>query len=723
MLHIRNLLTTAAVAAIAISLAACGGGGGGGTLPSTGGGGGTAPITPTQGNAKAQMVINIPAKSSSIAKNPKYISASTQSITVSLVSGSTTTLLAEADLTPSSPGCTGVAGGGTQCTISLVAAAGQQTFKLVTYDQTGGKGNVLSSGEVVATLVAGQNTSVPLVLDGTAVNVSLVLTPSELPVGTPASTGIVVQALDADGNLIVGPGAFTNPITLTVTGDSYNTLALSTSTVTSPGQVVTLNYNGGTNVGSTITPSGSGITGTPATFAGSGALVNIFQAGPNNNYDYYFYPYAVAALPNGQAALIVSGANGTLCCPTPSINAIAIASASASALTNVYFGNVTDPYAASPAPTSTPSDGSMTYVPGMSANVSLYGPNNGSNDGNHILAAGPTGMVYYTTSFTTSNDATNYSGNSESSGGIGVLSAGAAVEYNALGHPYALNVDSSGNLWFLEKTGTCNSAPLLANTYAIGELTSTGTMKTPVPLSNNVCYPADMSVSPSGADLYVVDPCNDAVYSFGTAALTGTPLFTVETDLSYDPETVATGADGTTAWFSDCTPGTDTTYSGWVPGTATFATANLEEKAFPINLYDAYSEAAGDQSFWLGGSINGETNCCGNIDEFGQAMIGRLSGLGAGSPVASVYELPNIIELPCPCNAPVGQWLASASTGGGYAWFADPCFGNIDVLQYGAPSQGAIAYTLRRGASAATRRNPAHPLTSRRAARVAHRRH
>ena len=82
MTHFRTPLVVAAL----LVLSACGGGGGSAALPSTGG------SQATQNTAPANMVITIPPLSQQNKHfRPNYISAATQSMTVGLVSGGSTT--------------------------------------------------------------------------------------------------------------------------------------------------------------------------------------------------------------------------------------------------------------------------------------------------------------------------------------------------------------------------------------------------------------------------------------------------------------------------------------------------------------------------------------------------------------------------------------------------------------------------------------------------------
>ncbi len=353
MVHFRTPLALAALAAL---LTACGGGGGGSSpIPSTGGGG-AAPTQPAQKTGPANMVIYIPPPSKQNTHHrPNYISPGTQSMTVGLVSGSTTTPLATINLTTGSPNCTVPTGGGLQCTTTVQAPFGTDTFAVSTYSATNAGGSVLSTGQVQTTLTLGANEpTVQLDLDGVPATVALVLGTATLPVGNPGSTSVTVQAYDASNNLIIGPGQFASPFTLSISGDTYNTLSLNyggppgspaQTSITSPGQVVKLNYTGGTNVGSTISAIGSGfVQPTPLpTFNATGAVLNLFQY---YNSNYYFEPLGVAALPNGTAAVFLEEDDPEY----------AIGIASPTGMQYVVTGDTTDPY--------NPGTGEVTFTGG-----------------------------------------------------------------------------------------------------------------------------------------------------------------------------------------------------------------------------------------------------------------------------------------------------------------------------------------------------------------------
>ena len=252
--------------AAALSLAACGGGGGAANVPAA------APvssITTAPAGPTTQVSFRINGGSvapSSAARTPKFISPATQSATISLVAQGQTTLLAAVNVTPGSPNCIGGASD-LVCTVTVGAPIGTDTFVIGTFDGPNGTGNQLSTGTTIATIALNATNTVALVLNGVVAAVRVVLDPSSAPVGTPTAVAVTVVAYDAatPPDVIVGPGNYSSPITLT-NSDTSNVTQLSTTQVLGPGTTVTLKYTGASSTGATITSSFGGIPGTPATF-------------------------------------------------------------------------------------------------------------------------------------------------------------------------------------------------------------------------------------------------------------------------------------------------------------------------------------------------------------------------------------------------------------------------------------------------------------------------
>lgn len=204
---------------LAFSLVSCGGGASSrSVLPGT-------PQGATTGT-NAQFVIKVPPKTSSgTGRGPAYVSPSTQSVSMQVDSGTPIVT----NLTPGSPDCNVPAPlSPLVCTLPLVVTAGTHTFTFTTYDGLAGAGNVLSTNTAPFTVVANQTNVVTLTLAG--VPASLLVEPGsgDAQIVGSGSAGfqftgevphtIVVLPQDADGNLILGPGAPT--ISASVTGAS-----------------------------------------------------------------------------------------------------------------------------------------------------------------------------------------------------------------------------------------------------------------------------------------------------------------------------------------------------------------------------------------------------------------------------------------------------------------------------------------------------------------------
>ena len=222
-----NTLRITAVAALA-ALAACSGGSGGLLTP----GGPNAGQSAPESGSRATLTIVVPHASGTAAsarRAPRYVSPSTASLQVAVNGGAATTY----GLTPSSPGC-GVQAGNVTCTFSIAAPAGSDTLALTLAD---GVGNVLSRNVVTATVVAGVATPVSVTLAGVPKSIAIVPGAGAAVDGTSPSyraaglfpQPIEIEALDADGNVIIGPGAPTITDVSVTSGAPYATVASANS--------------------------------------------------------------------------------------------------------------------------------------------------------------------------------------------------------------------------------------------------------------------------------------------------------------------------------------------------------------------------------------------------------------------------------------------------------------------------------------------------------------
>jgi hypothetical protein len=206
--------------AAALLLSACGDGGSspGASVP-----GGSATISPS--SVAVTIRIDAPTTTGQATRRrPKYLSPATQSITISVNGASPVAQ----NLTPSGGDCSTPSFGATPvCTLVAMAPLGNDTFTFVTYDGTGGTGNALSQNTVAQTIVSGQTNTVSITLEGVPTGVVAYPYPGQTNVTATASgytllgttpANFLVVATDADGNVIVGPGA----PALSVTSSSAN---------------------------------------------------------------------------------------------------------------------------------------------------------------------------------------------------------------------------------------------------------------------------------------------------------------------------------------------------------------------------------------------------------------------------------------------------------------------------------------------------------------------
>ena len=215
------------------ALTACGGGAR--AVPS-------APAAPTGTGASsaergtASFVIAVPSRTAaaSARRRPAYISPATQSIKIALTGPTATTQTA--NLTPTSTGCTSTLAT-TQCTLSLALTPGSYTGTISTYDGANATGTMLSGNQNVAfTIATGQANTISLTLDGIPHQVLITAQSAgakptggaSFAVSGIAPASLLATALDADGNIIVGPGAPT--FTVTQTGGSSYTIGNPTTT-------------------------------------------------------------------------------------------------------------------------------------------------------------------------------------------------------------------------------------------------------------------------------------------------------------------------------------------------------------------------------------------------------------------------------------------------------------------------------------------------------------
>ena len=220
------------------------------------------------------------------------------------VNGATATSV---NLTPASPNCVTPTGGTLTCSGTISAPAGSDTFLVTLYSGTASTGSVLATKTLVQTVTANTTNAVALVLNGVVSRISMTLGTTTVPAGVATSLPLDVNAYDAQGNIIVGPGNYAdasgNPLTLNVAATqtaptvqspyTAGAATLSASAITNPALPVTVAYDGNALLSTQFTTTVSG----GAAIAPAGATLNVTPA---------IYEYA-ASVPNSGPYSIAVG--------------------------------------------------------------------------------------------------------------------------------------------------------------------------------------------------------------------------------------------------------------------------------------------------------------------------------------------------------------------------------------------------------------------------------
>ncbi|MBV8149817.1 MAG: hypothetical protein JO092_12045 [Candidatus Eremiobacteraeota bacterium] len=218
-MSVRSAIASAAV----ITLVSCAGGGS--VVPSQHEASVAAPLV----KRALPVTIRIKVPRRKHRHRAQFISPATASMTLKIARGSKMVINKTIAVTPGSPGCS-TAPSGTICVSSVLLAPGSYAATILTYDGPNGTGNLLSTAQGVAfTVAAGRNNTIPLTLSG--VPASIAVLPADIMSTLDPGSGIDVagqgvhrlfaQALDADGNVIVGAGAPTFSVTNTGSYTGY----------------------------------------------------------------------------------------------------------------------------------------------------------------------------------------------------------------------------------------------------------------------------------------------------------------------------------------------------------------------------------------------------------------------------------------------------------------------------------------------------------------------
>lgn len=231
---------------LAVLPAACGGSSGVDTPLVPDGSAGNAAAY-TRPKVTARLVIHVP-RHRHHRRGERFISPSTKSIVVTTQETSPTAGSAVKSFTNIGPGAPNCNGSGSNlpytCTVSIGNLTAGATYSLtfVTYDaaqtSAGGpyNGHALAQNTVSKRIVSGVDNTIGVVLDGVPASFSIALANSATFAGNVAdglyfgfldSPLLVVNALDEDGNYIVGPGS--PAITASIAGGATGGLAIAPS--------------------------------------------------------------------------------------------------------------------------------------------------------------------------------------------------------------------------------------------------------------------------------------------------------------------------------------------------------------------------------------------------------------------------------------------------------------------------------------------------------------
>ena len=498
----------AGLAALAALVVACGGGGGSSPLPHSGSG---APQT-----TGATVKVFIPRSgSSSSTRKPAYISSSAATIAIAVytVDGATpspTSAPVSVTIATSSDCTTGT--NGVSCTITVtVPVATAVVLQLSEYDASG---NLLAQsllGPINTTLATIPTQSVSI----GGVPATIVISPSGLAAGDDGQTHTVtfgVYALDAAGNTIIQPGAYPNPIALSITGDTNGALALSPSSIASPGPnsgatAVTLTYNSAIAITQATIAAKSGSIGASVPFAPivftPTSLPSLFVGGSPQTVTVSEAGYAGAFNVTGTSSVATVACVPANCAPASAGGSITVSVAPGGAGTEtVSIVDANGGFANLPI-TVTGSGGGGELV-GPPYTIYEYATTSGGK--NFGITVGPDGQTLWFL------DRHNAEVGSVASPAGCSSSCGTISEVNPFYSPppaalQDITAASDGNLYF---TDAGNGSSDLGSAYqATCTPSCTSTAPATIPLDLSTPAPTDVTAGPDG-NLYIASAYSDA---------------------------------------------------------------------------------------------------------------------------------------------------------------------------------------------------------------------
>ena len=147
-----------------------------------------------------------------------------------------------------------------------------QPFSLKTFTSADGSGVPLSLANVLADVVAGKDNVLAFTLNGVVAGVSLKFSAASLAYGVAGSATVLVNAVDAAGDTLIGPGGYAdaagNPLTVRLTdADSSGATKLGETAIGAPGSGISFAYTGAALVNAAVTATLTGLPPATATIA------------------------------------------------------------------------------------------------------------------------------------------------------------------------------------------------------------------------------------------------------------------------------------------------------------------------------------------------------------------------------------------------------------------------------------------------------------------------
>jgi sugar lactone lactonase YvrE len=440
----------------------------------------------------------------------------------------------------------------------IAAPLGSDTFTITLYDAQNAAGNLLSTGSLTQTIAQSVANAVNVTLNGVVAALAVVLNPTGVQTGLATSVAVTVNALDADGNTIVGPGSYVtaggSPLgTITLSdSDTSGATLLSAFTLAAPASGITLAYNGAAIANPTIGASATGVARGSNVLTLNVATSTVYVANETNNT---ITEYASNANGNIAPTVTIGGSLTSLNSP----RAVAVDANGKIYVANTAGNSVTE-YAAN----ATGNQAPLATIVGPNTNL----------DGPQGIAVDKNGLIYVANTYSISLTvyAANTSGNMSP---IATISGSNTDLAGLIG----VAVDANGIIYATNGTNVVNQAVITfaanSNFNALPTAIISGT-------NTILSAPIGLALEPNG-NIAVANADNNSVTVYGanpSGNLNEGPAVRIagaNTGLSL-PTGVAVDASGNIYVSNDGPTPSVTVYSatanGAVPPAATISGGN-----------------------------------------------------------------------------------------------------------------------------------------------------